>query len=331
MKKNSKGIYAALASAFFLGMAPVFGKQAILLGMHPLAVVALRTILAALLLLLVMAIFYRPYMYIYPAGLLGCLLAGWINGVGSLFYYSSLGRIDAGLGQMLNSLYPLFLVLWLSLDNQPPSRLTIFRILLALPAIFLLVQIGDGGVDLIGVAEMLIAAALYALHLPINQRVLYDMPAPTVTLFTLLAMSAIVVPTYLFSGLLAAQPVAVEGAAVAQTTDWLAAAGNLGWPILGLTLVTFLSRITLFVGVKHLGGMQTALLGLSELLVTVVFAHLWLNERFTIEQWLGVILLCVSLGLIGLEKSPPKKRSTGGFLSWLRPAGLPTDSWQPHD
>ena len=44
---------------------------------------------------------------------------------------------------------------------------------------------------------MLGAAALYALHLPINQRVLYEVPAPTVTLYTLLAMSAVVVPAYL--------------------------------------------------------------------------------------------------------------------------------------
>ena len=83
--KRSQGIYAALTSAFFLGLAPVFGRQAILGGLPPLAVVAIRTTLAALLLLVVMLIFYRRYLFIYPAGLLGCLLAGWINGFGSLF------------------------------------------------------------------------------------------------------------------------------------------------------------------------------------------------------------------------------------------------------
>ncbi len=121
--------------------------------------------------------------------------------MGSLFYYSALGRIDAGLGQLLYSLYPLFLAMWLALDNQPPTRLTLIRLSLALPAIFLLVQVEPGEtIDLIGVAEMLIAAALYALHLPFNQRVLFDMPAPTVTLYTLIAMSSMVVPVYLFSG-----------------------------------------------------------------------------------------------------------------------------------
>jgi len=47
---RKKGIAAALASAIFLGMAPVFGKQAILSGMPWQGVVAIRTTLAALLL-----------------------------------------------------------------------------------------------------------------------------------------------------------------------------------------------------------------------------------------------------------------------------------------
>jgi drug/metabolite transporter (DMT)-like permease len=329
MNNNSKGIYAALTSAFFLGMAPVFGKQAIMFGMQPLAVVALRTALAALLLLVTMFIFYRSYLFIYPAGLVGCLLAGWINGLGSLFFYSSLGRIDASLGQLLYALYPLFLVLWLTLDNQRPSRLTFFRIFLALPGIYFLIQVNSGVVDLIGVGEMLIASALYALHLPINQRVLYDMPAPTVTVYTLVAMSAVVVPTYLFSGSLSMTPSSPDNTAL--LSGLMSGIQKYGWPIAGLTLVTFLSRLTLFMGVKHLGGMQTALLGLSELLVTLLFSHWMLGERFSTQQWIGAVLLCASIAMVGLEKNPPRKHSTGGFLSWIRPAGVPTDTWQPHD
>ena len=44
---------------------------------------------------------------------------------------------------------------------------------------------------------MIGAAVLYAMHLPINQRVLYEVPAPTVALYTLLSMSAVVIPAYL--------------------------------------------------------------------------------------------------------------------------------------
>jgi len=320
-QKRNTGVQAALASAVFLGLAPIFGKQAILLGLSPMSVVALRTLLAALLLMVVMFIFKRKYFYIYPAGLLGCLLAGGINGAGSLLYYGSLGRIDAGLGQLLYALYPLFVALWLRLDHQHLNRLTVIRLGLTLPALFLLTQSQYQNIDLLGMGMMLGASALYALHLPINQRVLYDMPAPTVTLYTLIAMSVIVVPAYLFSGTPSMMIITLAGA---SRQAW--------WAVAALTLVTFLSRLTLFLGVKHLGGMQTALLGLSELLVTVLFAHLVLGERFSAAQWVGMILLIAGLLLVKLEKTPPKRYSSGGWLNWLRPPGIPADlPWQPRE
>ena len=253
MDKRTMGVRAAIASAIFLGLAPVFGKQAINLGFDPLVVVGLRTLLAALLLLSLTALFGRKYFYIYPAGLLGCGLAGLFNGIGSILYYSALGRINASLGQLLYSLYPLFVAIWMILDSQPPSRLTLMRILLAILSIVLLTNSSGAPIDMIGVAQMLLAAILYALHLPINQRVLYDIPAPTVTLYTLIAMSIVVSPVFFFTGLTLPMQAPI-------------------WPILGLTLVTFLSRLSLFLGVKHLGGMQTAILGLLELLVTIVLS-----------------------------------------------------------
>ena len=286
-----------------------------MLGMPPLAVAAIRTFLAALLLLLIIAIFKRKYLFIYPAGLLGCILAGWINGMGSLFYYSALGRLGAGIGQLLYSLYPLFVAFWLFLDHQYPSKLTLVRIGLSLPAVFLLVQTGGGPIDIIGVIQMLIGSALYALHIPVNQRVLYDMPPVTVTLYTLLAMSATTLPVLFLVD---------TDAILLSPAGW--------WPLLGLTAVTFLSRLTLFMGVKHIGGMQTTILGLSELLITIFFAQFWLGERLTPSQWLGAMLLIVSLLLIGLEKSLPRKDKPGGILSWLSHPNLPTNfPWQPHE
>jgi drug/metabolite transporter (DMT)-like permease len=312
---RTKGISAAISSALFLGMAPVFGKRAIQLGASPLSVVTIRTVLAALFLLLVIAIFKRQYLYIYPAGILGCVMAGVINGIGSLFYYSALGKISAGIGQLLYSLYPLFVALWLFLDRQPPSKLTLFRLGLALPAIFLLTQSGTEEINLLGVVEMLIGSALYALHLPINQRVLYDMPAPTVTVYTLLAMSIVVVPAYFL----------IPGNFIPQeNVVW--------WPVLGLTLVTLFSRLTLFLGVKHLGGMQTAILGLSEVLVTIFMAQMWLGETLNFWQWVGASLLCLSLVLVGIDRSPPKKQAPGGWLSWLSHPTISSEiPWNPHD
>jgi drug/metabolite transporter (DMT)-like permease len=265
-----------------------------------LVVVGLRTLLAALLLLILTAVFGRKYFYIYPAGLIGCGLAGFFNGIGSILYYSALGRINASLGQLLYSLYPLFVAIWLILDSQPPSRLTLLRILLAIISIVLLTSSSSAQIDMTGVAQMLLAAVLYALHLPINQRVLYDIPAPTVTLYTLISMSIVVSPVFFF-------------------VDWSLPSPAPLWPILGLTLVTFLSRLSLFMGVKHLGGMQTAILGLLELLVTVGLSIIWLRESFSFSQWIGGALLGVSILLVYFESPSSRIPGKGGWFSWLRP------------
>lgn len=313
-RKQTAGIIAAFSSAFFLGLAPVFGKLAINFGFSPFAVVALRTSLAAGALLFVMSIFYRQYLYIFPIGLIGCILAGTINGTGSLLYYLALQRLDASVGQLLYSLYPFFVALWLILDHQPPSRLTFIRIGLATMAVLLLTSTPKQTVDPIGVLLMLGAAILYAMHLPINQRVLYEVPAPTVALYTLLSMSAVVVPAYFL----------FDRAWPAANPPW--------WPIFGLTFVTISSRIALFLGVKKIGGMQTALLGLAELLIAILFSHIWLGESLSLLQWIGAISLGLSLTLVMYENpTPPITSGKTGWLSWIRAPGLPKDIFGPYE
>ncbi|HVP20332.1 MAG TPA: DMT family transporter [Anaerolineaceae bacterium] len=307
-----KGIQSALASAVFLGMAPIFGKQAILFGFQPMAVVFFRTGIAFLLILGLMAVFKRKFFYIYPVGLIGCVLAGVVNGLGSIFYYVGLSRLNASVGQLIYSFYPLFLAFWLLLDRQPIKRLTILRLLLAVPGVILLISASHTSIDLVGALFMFVSAVLYALHLLINQRVLYEVPAPTVTLYTLLAMSATVTLAFFL----------FDGTMPAANLNW--------WPILGMALITFFSRITLFLGVKHLGGLQTAILGLGELLITVLLAHWWLGESLTPFQWGGALLLILSMFLVGFDKYSPTKRYTSGWLSWLNPPEIsPTDLQSP--
>jgi drug/metabolite transporter (DMT)-like permease len=313
-KKQTAGIFAAFSSAFFLGFAPVFGKMAINSGFSPFTVVALRTGFAALILLLVIAIFYRQFLYIFPIGLVGCFLAGAINGFGSLLYYMALSRLDASVGQLLYSLYPFFVALWLVLDHQPPSKLTFFRIGLATVATLLLTNTSGRFVDPVGVLLMLGAAVLYAMHLPINQRVLYEVPAPTVALYTLLSMSAIVIPAYLIFD-----------------RSWPASHIS-PWPIIGLTSVTIFSRIALFLGVKKIGGMQTALLGLAELLIAILFSSILLGEKLSLLQWLGAVGLGASLVLVMYENTPPPTHSgKTGWLSWIRAPDLPKDIFGPYE
>jgi drug/metabolite transporter (DMT)-like permease len=305
-KRQSTGVIAALSSAVFLGLAPVFGRWAILSGFPALAVVALRTGLATGMLFFIMLLFRRQFLYIFPVGLVGCFLAGAINGLGSLLYYIALKDLPASLGQLLYALYPLFVAVFSVLDKQSLSRLTIFRVSLAVVAVLLLtLNIGGNHIPISAALMMIGSAALYALHIPINQRVLYEIPAPTVTLYTLLAMSLVTIPAYLI----------LDRQLPAASVSW--------WPVIWLTLVTFISRLTLFLGIKNIGGTQTAILGLGELFITIFLSHYLLNETLTAIQTVGAAILGISIILVTFEKNDPHKwRTKGGWLSWIHPPEL---------
>jgi drug/metabolite transporter (DMT)-like permease len=299
---SNRGVPFAVSSALLLGLTPIFGKQAINAGMLPLAVVAARTAGAASLLFLVVLIFRRRYLYIFPLGLVGCFIAGCLNGIGSLLFYSALARIDAGLGQLLFGLYPVYVAVLLYLDGQRHTRGTFLSLALSLPAVYLLTQAPTSQIDPVGIGLMLGAGLLYALHIPINQRVLYEAPAPTVTLYTLLAMTAVVVPAYfIFSPSLKGVPQPALQ------------------PLVWLTVVTFLSRLMLFAGVKSIGGMRTSILGLIELLVTVALSNILLGEALSPIQWLGATLLGFALILTGRDRTRITIPRRSGWLQWLRP------------
>jgi drug/metabolite transporter (DMT)-like permease len=109
------------------------------------------------------------------------------------------------------------------------------------------------------------------------------MPAQTLTLYALSSMAFVVCLVYLVSGW-AAIPVAA----------WQATSG--------LALITVGSRLGMFLGVKRLGSMQTALIGITEILVTLLLAMTLLNEALEARQWLGAIILMGSLLMIGRER-----------------------------
>ncbi len=302
------GIVAAGGSAILLGLTPIFGKIALQLGFSPLFIVSFRSTLAAFLVFLFLVIFNRSFLKIYSLGLLGCAIAGAVNGLGSIFFYTALSFLDASIGQLLYSFYPLMVVFWLLLDRQTITRLTIIRLVISIFGAVLLISASAEKVSIQGAAMMIGAAALYALHLIINQKVLYEAPTPTVTFYTLLSMAVTVSLVYLFFDRQIPPP-----SATLQ-------------PVILLGAVTAISRVLLFLGVKKIGGMETALLGLGELLVTVLAAQIFLKETLTSVQWVGAILLLVSLILVGFDRLPPQKRSLGGLLSWLTPTEVkPTD------
>jgi drug/metabolite transporter (DMT)-like permease len=186
-------------------------------------------------------------------------------------------------------MYPFWVFLFLSAAGHPISPLSIVRLGLALLSVFLLTWQGAGLVDPLGVTLMIGAGALYGFHLVLGQWTLADVDPRTVTLYGLTTMAVVVAipflcrgPEYLWGGG-PADPISAEG--------WMAI-------VLLAIFPTALARLLVFAGLRRIGGVQTALLGLAEPLVAVALAFALLGESFTAQQWIGVGLFVVSALLI---------------------------------
>lgn len=281
-RPHARGILAAFMTPLFLGMAPIFGKLAINAGADSFTVAAWRTVISVVFLWVVYLLFFRRFIFIYPAGLLGCVVVGTVNGIGSLFYYGGLGLLDASLSQLLNGMYLIFVVLLSRMGGERLDNRLKLRVLLAVMALIVLTGFGSKPVNWLGVGLMLANALMFAGTVILSQYVLYEMPAPTVTLYTLTTMALLVTMVWVAVG----KPMTT---AVIQATLP---------PIIILGLTTAFSRLSLFAGVKFLGSLQTAILALTEIGVALALAFFVLGDRLTPPQVAGVGILVVSILMI---------------------------------
>jgi drug/metabolite transporter (DMT)-like permease len=290
MHSNRRAVITSLLAPLFLGMAPILGKLSINAGADSFTVAAWRTAVAVVFLWVVYALFARRYIYIYPAGLFGCIIVGVVNGIGSLFYYSGLSMIDASLAQLLNGMYLIFVVLLSHLGGERIDRRIAVRVAMATMALFIIAGFGKSPPNWLGVGLMLANALMFAGTVILSQYVLYEMPAPTVTLYALTTMGVVVAVVWIAVG----KPMPPD---VFQ---------NAVPPIIVLAITTAASRVALFSGVKLFGSLQTAILALTEIGVALALAFFILGDRLTPSQVAGVALLAFSILLIRSKDILPR-------------------------
>lgn len=295
MTEVQKGVVTAVMTPFFLGLAPIFGKLAMQGGADPFTVSAFRTSLVAILLWLAYSLFWRQYIYIYSAGLIACIAIGFTNGIGSLFYYSGLSLLDASVAQILNATYVIFVIILTRFSGTRISRLVILRMGVALFGVLLITGGLGGQANWLGIGLVLANALLFAGTVVMSQRILYEMPSQTVTLYVMSTMASVV---------LMARFVVNQDLPHFDHQAWL--------PILALAVSTMLSRLLLFASVKGVGSLRTALTAVAESAVAISLAFLFLGERLIFIQWVGVGALLFSL-LMPTEHYPsePHISSTG--------------------
>jgi uncharacterized membrane protein len=199
-----------------------------------------------------------------------------------LFYYGGLGLLDASLTQLLNGAYIIFALLLTRISGERVSRRMVVRVLLATVALAMITGFSSGPVNWLGVGLMLANALMFAGTVILSEYVLYEMPAPTATLYIVSSMAVVVVMVW-----------AAVGGSITESI----APTALG-PIVLLAITTALSRLAMFSGVKFLGSLQTAVVAIAEIGVALALAFVFLGDRLTSLQSVGVVLLTIGLLMI---------------------------------
>jgi drug/metabolite transporter (DMT)-like permease len=247
-------------------------------GMTPTSMLAVRYLLATLLLAITLRLRWSDQLKIDRRGLLICVLAGIVNGLSTLAYFWGLSRMSASVSSMLFTVYPLMMLGILALRGERFTLRSGVRVLLGIGGVYLLVVPG-GGIDALGVMLVLLAAASFALSLAIVQWYLPGYSSMTVSYYTGISITAVVTTFWLGQG---------AGWSALSWQGWLA--------ILFMAIVgTYLARLSMFKAVRGFGSFQMSLFSPLETLFTITWSMLFLGEHLTPTQWLGGGLIILSM------------------------------------
>jgi drug/metabolite transporter (DMT)-like permease len=275
--RRISGVYSGVLASFLLGWAPILGKFAYQADVDPMTLASLRTLVAAAFLWAVYLLVWRRRIGIQWRLIAGCLVVGAINGVGSLFYYTGLDRLDASRAALLGAMYPVWVVIFLSASGQVIRTTTLVQLAASmLGAVFITSPWRmDGSTDFLGAMLMIASAAVNGWYIVMGQWVLADVPSRSGTLYIMTGMALTVVVARLLGGGLVLSGIPLAG--------WEA--------VVALGLTTALSRMAMFFSLEKLGGVQTAILSLLELAISLALAFVFLGDRLAWFQWLGAVLL----------------------------------------
>ncbi|WP_225752628.1 DMT family transporter [Actinotalea sp. Marseille-Q4924] len=278
------GALLVLASAVGFGAMAIFARAAYDGGGEVLAVVWLRFVLAAVVLLVVL----RVRRLRLPRGrtLLALAALGGLGYVGqSMSYFTALTFAPAGVVALLLYLYPVFVTVLATATGR--DRWTRGRVAaLGLATVGTALTIGPTAVawdprTAVGMGLAVLAAVIYSGYILLSEVPTSRAGAlPSTTVVVLAAALVLTVPTL------------ATGAALPTTTSgWLA--------VVGIAVVsTVLAIIAFFAGLARLGPSSAATLSTLEPVVTVVLASLVLAEAFTGLQVLGGTLILVAVVLL---------------------------------
>lgn len=272
------GLTLALIAVLTASVAPVLVKVGVNADIQPITLLMVRLWIAAVLFWIYFFITQPNILKINRRQLLYASMAGAVNCTGLIMYYIGIQYLDVSIATMVFSFYPIFTVLILTLKGERIHLYALICLAMSLFGVYLLLQVG-GNLNLVGILLILGTTLGYALHMNIVQWYLRDYSAQSTAVYTITAMAFLCTIVWLL-GPREFSPISSMG--------WLS--------ILGTAVVsTALTRLALFSAIRRIGSGQTSYFGPLEILLGIAWAVIFLGEHLGLRQWLGGLLILVSM------------------------------------
>ncbi|NUT93470.1 MAG: DMT family transporter [Saccharothrix sp.] len=290
------GIGLAVLSASSFGLSGPLGRGLMEAGWSSAAAVAVRVLLAGVVLLPAALVQLRgdwklvrrnlPLVVAYAlVAVAGCQLA----------YFNAVARMDVGVALLVEYTAPVAVVVWLWLRHgQRPGRLTVLGAVLALAGLVLVLDLLSGAdVDAAGVLWALSAMVGAAVYFVLSARDQDGLPGTALAAGGLLLGGA----ALLLAGAFGAVP-------LRATTEPVAFNGfSVPWwvPVVVLGVVTAaLGYVTGIAATRRLGSRLASFVALTEVLMALVFAWLLLAQAPRPVQLLGGVLTLLGVVTVRL-------------------------------
>ncbi|MBW0116690.1 EamA family transporter [Pseudonocardia abyssalis] len=290
----TSGLGLAVVSAASFGLSGPLARGLMDAGWSAAAAVAVRVLLAALVLVPVAlrqlrgrwAPVRRNVGLLVGFGLLavaGCQLA----------YFTAVAHMEVGVALLIEYTAPVAVVLWLWLrQGQRPGRLTALGAVLGAAGLVLVLDVLSGAdVSVVGVLWALGAMVGAASYFVLSSRDVEGLPAVVLAAGGLLVGGV----TLLLAGAVGILPFTVSAAPVAFSGFVVA-----WWvPVLALGLVTAaLAYVSGIAATRRLGSRLASFVALGEVLAALVFAWVLLAEAPSVVQLLGGLLILAGVVVV---------------------------------
>lgn len=290
-----KGIILVVLGAASYGVLTTFVKLAYQDGFTPFEVTFAQMLLG-LVTLFIINTFYnqkkKKKQQVYAGkNIVKLILSGTSLGLTSIFYYLSVQYISvsAGIVLLMQSVWMGVLIESILLKKFP-ERVKIIAVILILLGTVLATNVLTENValDILGVVYGLIAALSYAITIYASSQIATETPSITRSKYMLIGGFLIVAIVTL--------PSLVKSFDLGVFLLW--------GPILAF-FGTILPPLLFTAGMPKINVGLGAILSAIELPVAVIMAYFLLQEKVSLIQWLGILMILFSIVLMNLKKVKP--------------------------